>query len=247
MTIRHCGSASWRSLRVLGACGLALFLTAGPAFGGLVLRPGTYVLGDHLDGNAGPPSYGLRLDELVDVTPGHDIFTFSFDAPGTEMRIDITEMSTDEYELRIYGTASGGLVQNNAYVPAFTSLVDIDFVYTLAHPVDGDDDYIVTTPNFTNTGMINYMGAAIDLFDRANSDGYTFRLGDEDDHLGHRGVSGVSGWGWLDHGTDGTYVPASDWLFTVIPTPGSAALLSVALVFGARRNSRRTTQTRRDR
>ena len=247
MTIRHRVGASWRPLRLFAACGLTLFLTAGPAFGGLVLRPGTYVLGDHPDGNAGPPSYGLRLDELMDITGGHDVFTFSFDHPGADMRIDITEVGTDEYELHIYGMAFGGLVQNNQYNQALSGFVDIDFVYMLAHPVGGDDDYIVTTKNFLNTGEITFMGSMIDLFDRANSEGYSFRLGDEDDDLGHRGFDGVSGWGWLDHGMEGTHVYASDWLFTVIPTPGSAALLSVALVIGARRNRRRTVQTRRDR
>ena len=121
MTIRHRVGASWRSLRVFAACALALFLTPGPALGGLVLRPGTYVLGDHPDGNAAPPTYGLRLDELINVTPGHDVFTFSFDAPGAEMRIDITSVGTDEYELHIYGTAFGGLVENNEYIADFTS------------------------------------------------------------------------------------------------------------------------------
>ena len=140
MTIRHRVGATRRSLRVFAACGLALFLTAGPALGGLVLTPGTYILEDHPDGTAGPPSYGLRLDELIDVTPGHDVFTFSFDAPGTDMRIDITSVGTDEYELHIYGTAFGGLVENNEYIADFTSGVEIDFVYTMAHTVDGDDD-----------------------------------------------------------------------------------------------------------
>ncbi len=242
MTIVHCVGASWRSLRVFAACGLALFLTTAPALGGLVLRPGTYFLGDHPDGNAGPPNYGLRLDELIDVTPGHDVFTFSFDHADADMRIDITEVATDEYELRIYGTAFGGLVENNEYVAAFAGLVDIDFVYMLAHPVNGDDDYIVTTPNFTNTGMITFEGEMIDLFDRANSEGYTFRLGDENDDLGHRGSSGVSGWGWFDHGTAGTHIYSSDWLFKVngvVPTPGTAALLSIAFAIFGRGKRRR--------
>ncbi len=238
MTIRHRVGASWRSLRVFAACALALFLTAGPALGGLVLRPGTYFLEDHPDGNAGPPGYGLRLDELIDVTPGHDVFTFSFDAPGTDMRIDITEVATDEFELHIFGTAFGGLVQNNEYVAAFSGLVDIDFVYMLAHPVNGDDDYIVTTPNFTNTGMITFEGEMIDLFDRANAEGFTLQLGDEDG-TGHRGFDGISGWGWVDHGTAGTHVYDSDWLFTVIPTPGSGVLLSMALAIAAHGKRRR--------
>ena len=42
-----------------------------------------YKLNDHPDGTAQPPGYGLRLDELVDITPrAKDIFTFSFNLKG---------------------------------------------------------------------------------------------------------------------------------------------------------------------
>ena len=131
--------------------------------------------------------------------------TLSVDQGDGERPIEITEVANDEYERRIYGTAFGGLVENNEYGAAFAGLVDIDFVYMLAHTVNGDDDYIVTTPNFTNTGMITFEGEMIDLFDRANSEGYTFRLGDESDGLGHRGFDGISGWGGVDHGPAGTH------------------------------------------
>ena len=223
----------------MSVCALPLFLAATPAHGGLVLAPGSYILGDHPDGSAGPPSYGLRLDELIDFSGNHDIFTFSFDHAESNMRIDITEVGVDEFQLHIYGTAFGGLVQDSAYDAVLSGVAEIDFLYTIANTVPGDDDYIVTTPNFTNTGVITFNGMTIDLFDRANAEGYSFRLGNEDDDLGHRGFDGVSGFGWLDHGIAGNHIAASDWIFTVVPAPGPAALLSMAFVLGARRKRRR--------
>ena len=71
------------------------------------------------------------------------------------------------------------------------------------------------------------------LADISNGD-YTFRLGDEDNDLGHRGFAGISGWGWLgiSDSQNGPYVRNSagsdDFLFTVIvPAP-----LSGAMAFG---------------
>ena len=109
----------------------------------------------------------------------------------------------------------------------------------LAHLAAGDDDFIVTTPSSTNTGWIMFNGSTIDLFDHANSDGFTFRLGNDDDDMGHRGFDGISGSGWLDHGEAGTYVPASDWLFTVVPNAGTMALMAIAAALFAKGRRRR--------
>ena len=84
-----------------------------------------------------------------------------------------------------------------------------------------------------------FNGSTIDLFDHANSDGFTFRLGNDDDDMGHRGFDGISGSGWLDHGEAGTYVPASDWLFTVVPNPGTTALMAIAAALFAKGRRRR--------
>jgi len=239
MKIRYRMGAAPRRFSVCAGCSLALILPGVSAQGGIILEPGSYGLRDHQAGSQAPPTYGLRLDELIDVTAGHDVFTFSFDHPKADMRLDVTEVGPDAYELRIYGTAFGGLVQGSAYDPTVLGVVDIDFVYMIAHPVGGDDDLIVTTPNFTNRGAIIFDGKTIDLFDRANSEGYTFRLGDENGDLGHRGFASISGWGWLDHGTAGTHVVSSDWIFMVVPTPGSAVLLSMALAIFAHPARRR--------
>ena len=57
-----------RRISVCAGCSLALILPAVSAQGGIILRPGSYSLRDHPDGTQAPPTYGLRLDELVDVT-----------------------------------------------------------------------------------------------------------------------------------------------------------------------------------
>ena len=233
--------AQSRAVRFVAAVFVwALGVPAVTAQGGIILQPGSYGLRDHPDGSQ-RANYGLRLDELIDVTTGHDVFTFSFDPDrGADMRIDVTEVGLDEFEVRIHGTAFGGLVRGGEYDATISGILRIGFVYMIAHPVAGADAVIVTTPNFTNTGEITFDGKTIDLFDRANKKGFTFRLGNESDGLGHRGFDGISGWGWVDHGTAGTHIYSSDWLFTVVPTPGSAALLSIALAIGARGNRRRS-------
>ena len=66
----------------------------------------------------------------------------------------------------------------------------------------------------------------------------------EDDDLGHSGYVGISGWGWLKHGTPPVNVPQSDWLFVVdpnpyIPTPGSIGLSAIVAAPVVRRVRRR--------
>lgn len=232
--------AHGRRVLPCAAAVFAMLLMSGPASAGMILPTDVRLqLLDHPDGNAAPPTYGLRLDELINVTPGHDRFTFSFEHPQALMQMMLTEVGAGEFSIHIWGTAFGGLVVNNEYDPLLSGLVEIDFTYMLAHLVDGDDDLIVTTPSFMNTGSIMFNGSTIDLFDRANSEGFSFRLGNEDDDQGHRGFDGISGWGWLDHGKAGTYVAASDWLFTVVPTPGPTALLAIAAALFARARRRR--------
>ncbi len=227
-----------RRVPVCAGCTLAMLLAAGPAQGGLILEPGSYVLRDHPDGSQAPPTYGLRLDELIDVTDTHDVFTFSFDSEkhedvGVSLTLDTAPAAGGVFTIRIQGTAFGGLVQNDLYVSEHSGLVALDFLYTMVAVATDDDDFVVFAPTGSNTGSITlgFLGnTEIPLFDKANSSGLTFRLGNELGNAGHRTFAGISGWGWLNHGNVHHHVSASDWLFTVVPTPGAAALLSVAMV-----------------
>ena len=118
------------------------------------------------------------------------------------------------------------------------------FLYTLGvGTVPGDDDiWVAGVPDGSNVGTIQPpIGPAINLADKSDGN-YMFRFGDEDSDLGHRNFPGISGWGWLTHHPETLqHVPASDWLFTaeLIPTPGTAALVSLIGLGGTARRRRR--------
>jgi hypothetical protein len=73
---------------LLGKTALALaifFLAAGFASATHIpFETGTYVLGNHPDGNAAPPHYGLRIDNLFG---GVDPFTFDFECVGCDVKL----------------------------------------------------------------------------------------------------------------------------------------------------------------
>jgi hypothetical protein len=241
------GQAGWSGdlcLNRHGRLALAVFVLAvglSAAQGNAALiQPGQFLLHNHPDGNAAPPGYGLRLDELFDVTDDHDKFTFDFDHPDAEVWLDY-----DGTVVHIYGIAFGGLDAGSTYAsdPALTSLVELDFTYTTVELAEGDDDLIVRTPSFTNSGTITWLdtGEVIDLFDRASEEGFTFRFGDENDDEGHRDFSGISGWGWLDHHAAGTHVYSSDWIFTAerVPAPSSLLVVGAGLLLARGRSRHR--------
>ena len=238
--------AARRPLSVCAAVAVVAIATA-PAAGSLIIDPGLYRIFNHDDGGEAPPYYGLRLDELFGVSDDHDVFTFSFDeADGAEMFLRLREISESVFKIRIFGQAFGGLIDNGDYVNAWSGLAKIDFTYMVVLKPDQDDDYIVTTGSFTNSGSITFLGMTIDLFDRTNAEGFTFRLGDEDSDNGHRGFGGISGWGWLDHYEPGHPSKVSDWLFTldetVVPEPGTTTLIALAAALVLRSGPRRRSR-----
>jgi len=184
-----------------------------------LVTDGTYQLGNHPDGNAGPPIYGLRLDGLT-TGDDTDIFTFSFDqADGADV-----QMVIDGDNITISGTVFGGLVVNNAYVVGESGLWDLNFSYDGAALLAGDDDLQVDDLLAgTNTGSITKLFgdlSSYDLVDYAGANAFSFQLGNKADDLGHRGFAGISGWGWLNHSPSNDpawldqHLAASDWLFT---------------------------------
>lgn len=201
---------------------------------------GTYRLGNHPDGGVRPPLYGLRLDELVNATSKHDVFTFDFNNAQSNM-----QMTFDGTKLRIFGTAFGGRDIGSTYAnDQFKGVYTIDFTYDLGvqyasaamdNPNNGDmTDLVVNAKNHGNNGTIQTpTGSTIDLWDERGANPFSFRLGDEDSLSGHRGFAGISGWGWLNHGSRDAYVTSSDWLFTAylmpVPVPAAALLALVGL------------------
>jgi hypothetical protein len=218
----------------------AILGSAAPAQADIIL-PGTYRLFNHRAGNVAPPFYGLRLDELFDVSPGHDIFTFDFESPGNEIFLNYDAVAGT---IHIFGQVFGGHDDGADYsvVPGRTSVAMIDFTYENVHLAPGDDDLIVTTPTATNTGTLTWVetGEVIQLWDKANAQGFTFRFGDEDNDLGHRGFNGLSGWGWLNHRDPNLHIAASDWLFTgeFLPAAPVTALFGLGLFAAGRRRRR---------
>ncbi len=216
-----------------------------------ILEPGfIYQAHNHPDGNAAPPPYGLRLDELYDATSNHDRFTFDFDFVSDDFEsavfVGIQERKNfpGEYVITVFGNAWGGRDTNGAWAnDQYLGEYQFEFTYAIgAQLAPGDDDFIVDPdPNARglNSGtIITPLGDTIDLTDEAGSNPYTFRLGNEDDNSGHRGFDGISGWGWLNHNGE-PHVKASDWLFTVestpFPTPGAVALFGLGGLAAARR------------
>lgn len=217
-------------IRTIALVGVAV--AAGAAQAG-TLPVGLYELHNHPDGNATPPPYGLRLDELYNATSGHDIFTFDFDAALSSVTLNYTGST-----IVIEGDAFGGRDIGGGYaLEATTGMYSFRFVYDVGVGIAGGDDDVIVVANMANTGWISTpTGDTIDLLDKSNGS-YSFRLGDEDNDAGHRGFSGISGWGWLNHGGL-PHVDASDFLFTVgdlVPAPGSVALVGLAGLMSGRR------------
>ncbi|MBS0190717.1 MAG: hypothetical protein U0573_02345 [Phycisphaerales bacterium] len=202
-----------------------------------LIVPGLYQLHNHPDGGARPPLYGLRLDELYNATADHDIYTFDFDHALSNMKMMVTTSV-----IHIYGTVYGGRDVGSAYAAeARTGVYTVDFTYSVGvSQVPGDDDWWVAYGGamMQNSGTIKSpLGDTIGLVDK-QQDNYYFRLGNEDNDAGHRGFSGISGWGWLNHGPSGSpHIDSSDWLFTatLIPSSGSLALAGLAGLITLRR------------
>ena len=196
----------WIASAFLAAC-LPLSAQATP------LLDGTYRLGNHPDGAAAEPFYGLRLDGLFD-GDASTIVTFSFDpADGADV-----QMTIDGAEIHIYGVVFGGEIANQAYVGGGNSF-KLDFRYT---------DAVVAGMSHkanTGTGTLTEMGGdAYDLVAYAGNHDDAFSLA-----MGHRGVDGFSGFGWLIHGGAQGHLKASDWLFTVVPEPQAFGLMALGL------------------
>lgn len=224
-------------MRYVSISAMAALAVSGAAQGA-ILAPGAYLLGNHPDGSARPPQYGLRLDELRNVTADHDIFTFDFNSPQSLVQLVVTPTT-----IQIIGHSFGGRDIGTGYAnDQYRGVYDINFTYNIGvGQVPGDDDLFVHAANHSNFGTIKLPnGQEQTLVDeRGNPDNNTsLRIGNEENDLGHRGFAGISGWGWISYvkpNGDIQHVESADWLFTVVPTPGSATLLAVGVLAVGRR------------
>lgn len=228
-TVKHIGSVC--SVLALAA----LVLLSGSA-GAAPILPGLYQLHNHPDGAINPPPYGLRLDELYDISPGDDRYTCDFDDPASDMKLIYNDVADT---ITIFGHSLCGRDTGAGYAAdIYLDIYTINFVYNVGvEPVPGDDDIQVDAADFTNVGTITHPGLGTSNLSDVRAGGNTFRFGDEDNDLGHRGFAGISGWGWLAIDGDRRAGDADDWLFTAtyIPEPASLGLLLVGLVSIIRR------------
>lgn len=197
-----------------------------------VILPGFYTLHNHPDGNANPPPYGAKFTELYDVTGSADIFTLDFDDPASDAELFYN--GTDR--MVISGHSWGGRDVGSVYAnDAYLGIYEFYFEYAVGvAPAPGDDDIRVSAPNHSNFGWIRTpLGDVISLTDEVMG-GYSFRFGDEDNDLGHRGFPGISGWGWMTHHwqTMG-HIADTDWLFTatfdrIVPAPAALGVFGLS-------------------
>lgn len=204
-----------------------------------------FQLHNHPDGQVQMPRYGARLDELFNATGGADIFTFDFDHAQSDMRLIYDSTAAT---IRIFGQSWGGRDTGSSYaIDNYRGLYQFDFLYSFGvGQVPGDDDlWASPAQDFLNKGTVSAPASAggqtFNLVDKGlGMFGYTFRFGDENNDLGHRGFDGISGWGWLE--IDGAMNGSAtrDWLFTAepIPEPATAMFAIFGVAALLRRRSR---------
>jgi len=202
------------------------------------IMTGTYSLHNHPDGSIATPLYGLRLDGLLG-DPSKE-YTFDFDHSSSNMTL-----TWDGNKIVIKGDAFGGEDTGSGYGAGTTDVWSIHFEYDtgISQVANGGLNDLVVNSNDANFGTISSSFGSWQLEDKSNSAGLAFQFGDENGG-GHRGFNGISGWGWLNHGTNCitgncSHVTASDWLFTAtkqpvpptgVPLPSTVGLLGIGLM-----------------
>ena len=214
-----------------------------------------FQLHSHEDGGAAPPSYGLRLDELLNVSGNHDIFTFDFDHDQTtSMSLFFDDVLN---KIGISGTVFGGLNSGNGYATSDVGYWNVFFEYTanVTHgAVDpfgtGTVDITVNSNSPNNMGIIDPLfnlstgnSASISLVDYTGNHDFSFKFNNTSSVDARRlkdnnsnfypgyDANTIVGWGWVNH-SGNPHVAASDWLFTgnAVPEPSTFLLFGIGLL-----------------
>jgi hypothetical protein len=224
-TMRHMSVPNFGIATLLATAGLAAAIgaTATPASATVY----SFGLGDHPDGNQAPPLYGLRLDELINASAGHDVYTFTFGAGAMKLDYDDKNTATGADDtIRIHGSATGGRDTGPGYVMGGNATIDFTYRLNIADPVDlagaadsGTSTTMVEVSNHDTASMSNWIagqgntgtiileaaswGLAQDLevhlVDKSNGQ-FSFRFNNTEDHrFPGAPPTMFVGWGWLNH------------------------------------------------
>jgi MYXO-CTERM domain-containing protein len=184
-----------------------------------MIEPGLYRLSNRPGQARSEPGWGLRVDELLDISRGRDIFSFDLDHPDSSVYLKF-----DGSLMHIFGVAWGGVTTGNrvAEDPALTSLAILSLYYAaIGLPADG----------------FHAVGGTIEWLD----EGLLVDVFAEGTLTGRGGLvrcgPGHGEWGWVDHGAPGDTI---HWKFTATkvdhaPGPGALAVVAAGLIVSRRR------------
>jgi len=175
---------------------------------------------NHPNGQLVPPTYGLRIDDLI----GDGEFTFSFEHVDGSGSASVTLTYDDVLgEIHIYGRVYGGKDIGAGWDATLQGWMDIDFRYRQDIAEEdacsggpGNDLYVHgESVNNNGTFMLDgWGGDAVFYFEgKADGSGCAFILDNDTDSKGNATIAGdPSKWsasGWLKPPTSGS----RDWLF----------------------------------
>ncbi|MEZ6234246.1 MAG: small multi-drug export protein [Phycisphaerales bacterium] len=207
-------------------------------------------LADHPDGNAAPPQYGLRIDNLFSQNNAGQALvggqsgttTFSFNAPGANVIIQVFDDTNDNVADRVHisGVAYGGRDNGGSYgVGAGFYAIDYTYTANVGTTAEGWD---AARAGATNGGTITaltgaFAGESWSMTDK-NSGNRSFHFESDNHRLGGSSLDNSDvyvgrGWHMLDNGVMGT----QDFLFVAIPLPTTGMLAGAGMlaVAGVRR------------
>lgn len=204
-----------RQLRAVLLSSALLIVVALPASAGVTL----FNCHDHPNGQIVPPTYGLRLDYLLD----NGRYTFSFDYADGSGSAGVTLTHDDVLgTVRIFGRAYGGKDIGGSWDPAARGWIDIDFTYTTNVTVRDNcagaagNDVHVLSESALNAGTFTLDGwggnQVFAFTDKADA-GCSFNFDNDSDSKGNAGIANNpaiwSADGWLMPGVNGS----RDWIF----------------------------------